>query len=274
MKIAVTGSTGFIGSYLCSYFPEVVPLTRQDFKSGQLAEKISRAEVVINLAGLPIIRRWSSRYRRELLSSRIDTTRQVVRAVNETGTVHLVSASAVGIYPDDRACDESCSDTGSDFLADLAARWEKEAEKCIKSLTIVRLGVVLGRNGGALSKMLLPFRLGLGGPIGRGRMIMSWIAIYDLARLLDFIINSRLTGVVNAVSPNPVSNMEFTRALGAVLKRPAVLPVPLFVLKMIFGQAAIVLTASKEVYPRRAVEAGFSFTFPEIRPALEYILRQ
>ena len=272
MKIAITGSTGFIGSHLCSYFPDVIPLTRKDFETGLLAEKISQSDMVINLAGSPIIKRWTKAYRKELVESRLQTTRQVVKAVNESGVTHLVSASAIGIYPDDKPCDESCRERGTDFLADLTAKWEEEAGQCSKRLTIVRFGVVLGKGGGALSKMLVPFRLGLGGPIGTGDMIMSWIALEDVARLMEFIIDSGLTGVFNAVSPNPVSNREFSKSLAGVLHRPAIFPVPEFVLKLIFGQAATVLTASKEVYPRRAMEAGFRFRLPEIRPALEYIL--
>ncbi len=272
MKVAITGSTGFIGSYLLSYFKDVIPVTREDFQTGGLALKISKADAVINLAGRPIIRRWTKSYRDELVSSRIETTRQVVKAVNEAGTRHLISASAIGIYPDNMPCDETCPEKDNGFLADLTAKWEDEAAKCKYKLTIVRFGVVLGQGGGALAKMLTPFRLGIGGPIGRGDMIMSWIALGDVARLLKFIINSGLTGPVNAVSPNPVTNREFTRALAETLHRPALIPVPVFALKLLFGQAAAVLTASKEVYPKRALEAGFRFEFPEIRPALEYIL--
>ncbi len=272
MKIAITGSTGFIGSYLCSFFQEVIPITREDFESEGLKEKISRAQVVINLAGLPIIKRWSKNYCDELVASRIKTTRQVVNAVNETGVKHLISASAIGIYPDNKPCDESCPEKGNDFLARLTEKWENEASKCVKRVTLARFGVVLGKNGGALSKMIIPFTLGLGGPIGNGRMFMSWIAIHDLARMLEFAIDKKLDGVVNMVSPSPITNREFTKALASVLNRPAFLPVPIFVLRMIYGEAATVLTASKEVYPIRALEAGFSFQYPEIRPALQHIL--
>ncbi len=274
MKIAVTGSTGFIGSYLCRYFPGAIPVTRKDFEKGSLREKISMADVVINLAGRPIIKRWSRSYRKELVASRIETTKQVVQAVNAAGSSHLISASAIGIYPDNTPCDESCPGRGADFLAELASRWEKEAEKCRKKVTVARFGMVLGKTGGALAKMLPPFRLGIGGPIGSGDMMVSWIAIHDLARLLEFVIDTGMTGPVNAVSPHPVSNKEFTRALAQILGRPAFLPVPKFVLKLLFGQAAEVLTASKEIYPKKAIEAGFRFQFPEIRPALEYILRE
>jgi len=273
MKIAITGSTGFIGSYLCSFLKDVIPITRQDFEPALLTQKISRADVVINLAGLPIIKRWNREYRSQLVSSRIETTRRVVEAVNNTDVRHLISASAIGIYPDGRPCDEGCTEKAQDFLAELTSKWEEEASRCKKSLTIVRLGVVLGKDGGALSKMLPPFRLGLGGPIGTGKMMMSWITLYDLGRMMEFIINTKVTGILNAVSPNPVSNMEFTRALAAALKRPAFIPVPEFMLRLIFGQAATVLTASKEVYPARITRAGFRFELPEIRPALEFILK-
>ncbi len=272
MKIAVTGSTGFIGSYLISFFEDAIPITRKDFQSDLLVKKIASADAVINLAGMPIIRRWSESYRYDLVTSRIETTRQVVKAVNETGTAHLISVSAVGIYPDGKVCDEDCPERARDFLGDLAAMWEEEASHCVNRLTITRLGVVLGKGGGALSKMLVPFWLGIGGPIGNGRMIMSWIAMHDLARLFRFILESELTGIVNAVSPIPVTNREFTRALASVLNRPAFIPVPMFVLRLLYGDAASVLTASKEVYPKRALKAGFRFEYPEIRPALENIL--
>jgi uncharacterized protein (TIGR01777 family) len=250
-----------------------MPIVRYDFESGEIHEKIGRSDVVINLAGAPIIKRWSKRYKEELLRSRIETTATVVDAVNNCPVEYLISASAIGIYPDNMACDEDCPYHGSDFLAGLAKRWEKTARDCVKKTAILRLGVVLGTHGGALKKMLLPFRLGLGGPIGSGDMIMSWIVLHDLARICEFLIGKRSPGVFNATSPKPVTNREFSKALGSVLGRPAFLPVPEFMLKLIFGEAASVLISSKEVYPRMLLEAGFVFRYPEIAPALESIFQ-
>ncbi len=271
MRIAITGASGFVGTHLRERFRDHVVIERKDGVEDVLS-KLDGVDVVVNLAGAPIIRRWSDPYKEVLVKSRIQTTEKVVRAVNQSGVRQLVSTSAIGIYPDGRTCDETCPELGTDFLARLARDWEEKAMECAKPVCILRFGVVLGTEGGALRQMLTPFRLGLGGPIGDGRMMTSWIDVEDLMNIYSFVMERGLSGVFNAVSPNPVSNRELTRALARVLRRPAFLPVPRFVLKLMYGEAADVLTASKIVYPKRLLDEGFEFEYEEIERSLRHLL--
>ncbi len=272
MKIALTGARGFTGTRLRALFPNHVIIDRND-PPGVIMQKLHGVKAVINLAGAPIIRRWTRRYRKVLWESRVNTTARLVSAMNSMeGECHLVSASATGIYPCNMACDESCSHRADDFLGRLAGAWEQEAVKYRGKVSVMRFGVVLGPEGGALAKMLPLFRAGLGGVIGNGQMITSWIDIDDLTRAVSFVIEKGATGTFNAVSPEPVTNADFTRQLARVLRRPAVLPVPLFLLRLVYGEAASVLAGSWEVYPARLLEAGFRFRYPEIAASLEHLL--
>ncbi|MGD9718483.1 MAG: TIGR01777 family oxidoreductase [Sulfurimonadaceae bacterium] len=271
MKIAITGASGFVGSALREKYDDVVEIHRND-SSEEILQKLQGVEVVINLAGAPIIKKWSEPYKKVLLRSRVDTTRTLVEALNKSDVKHFISTSAVGAYPDGLACDESYEGYGGDFLAHVTQLWEAEALKCTKPTAIVRFGVILGKNGGALSQILPPFKLGLGGIIGDGKMMTSWIDIEDLMRIYKFIIEKKLTGTYNAVAPKPVSNYEFTKTLGKVLHRPTLFPLPVFVLKLLFGEGATVLTGSKEVYPKAILEKGFSFKYPDIKSSLEHLL--
>lgn len=271
MKIALTGASGFVGAALQKRFNDCVTVTRSDDEAAIL-KKLEHVDVVINLAGAPIIRRWSDPYKKVLLKSRIDTTRSLVKAINRSNVGRFISTSAIGIYPDNTVCDELTTETAADFLGMLAREWEVEALACHKPTTILRFGVILGPGGGALAQMLTPFRLGVGGIIGNGKMMTSWIDIDDLMKIYGFVIDRHLSGIFNAVSPNPVSNYTFTKALGAVLHRPTLLPIPEFVLRIMYGEAASVLTGSKEVYPRALEEAGFVFDYPDIGSSLKHLL--
>jgi len=270
--IALTGANGFVGKHLQNVFSHVVVLHRDD-SVVTLLDKLKDVDVVINLAGAPIVKRWSESYKRVLYESRIETTRKLVEAVNQSEVKYFISTSAIGIYPNDKRCDESSIEYANDFLAKLCSDWEQEASKCIKPTAIVRFGVVLGKDGGALKKMLLPFRLGLGGVIGDGKMMTSWIHISDLLKMYQFLIAHKLEGVYNAVSPHPVSNSTFTKALGKALGRPTFMPLPVFVLKAMYGEASCVLTDSKEVYPKKIEALGFSFEYDTIDDALVEILK-
>ena len=271
MKIALTGASGFIGSHIRKNFGDIVVIDRNDTVA-EIQAKLKDVHAVINLAGAPIIKRWTKSYKDILISSRIGTTKRLVQAINSSNVSHFISTSATGIYPDDIECDESCTTLSQDFLGRLAQDWEREALKCEKLTTILRFGVVLGKEGGALKKMLLPFRLGLGGPIGDGSMVMSWIDIHDLMEMYRFLLERGEGGVFNAVSPNPVTNREFTKVLARVLKRPAILPVPRLVLRLLYGQSASVLTASKIVYPRKFLELGFAFSYPTVEKSMRHLL--
>jgi uncharacterized protein (TIGR01777 family) len=271
MKIALTGASGFVGAALQKRYNDCVLIARSDDEAAML-KKLKDVDVVINLAGAPIIKRWSDPYKKVLTDSRIETTRNLVNAVNRSGVKQFISTSAIGIYPDNTVCDERSTEIAGDFLGGLAKKWEVEALACHKPTAILRFGVILGREGGALAQMLTPFRLGVGGIIGSGKMMTSWISIDDLMKIYGFVIERQLSGIFNAVSPNPVSNYTFTKALGGVLHRPTILPVPEFALRLMYGEAASVLTGSKEVYPRALEEAGFVFDYPDIDSALTHLL--
>ena len=262
-KIALTGASGFVGKEIQKYFPDTVIIKRDD-NEAEISKKLQDVDVVINLAGAPIVKRWSEAYKKVLYSSRIETTKRVVSAINKSDISYFISTSAIGIYPNDMPCDERCTEADKGFLGTLCQAWEAEAHQCTKPTAILRFGVVLGKEGGALQKMLLPFKLGLGGTIGNGEMMMSWIALSDLMRMYQYLVENKLEGVFNAVSPTPVNNTTFTESLGKALHRPTFLPLPAFVLNLLYGEGASVLLDSKEVYPRTILDKGFVFHFDNI----------
>lgn len=271
MKIALTGASGFVGTALQECFKNCVIIERQDNEQ-MILQKLKNVDVVINLAGAPIIKRWSDPYKKVLLDSRIKTTQTLVKAINQSNITHFISTSAIGIYPDDKRCDERCTEVADDFLGELAHKWEEEAHQCTKPTTILRFGVILGKDGGALAQMLTPFKWGVGGIISNGKMITSWIDIEDLMRIYHFIIDHQITGTFNAVSPNPVTNYTFTKTLGKILNRPTILPIPQFVLRIMHGEASSVLTGSKEVYPTALEEKGFVFEYEVLEKSLKHLL--
>ena len=270
MKIALTGASGFVGTALQERFPSCVVLKRDDDIT-TLLKKLDGVEVVVNLAGAPIIKRWSSTYKETLVSSRVDTTQRLVKAINASTVRHFISTSAIGIYPNDIPCDERSLERGNGFLTHLVQEWEAAALACDKKTTLLRFGIVLAKDGGALAQMQTPFKLGLGGIIGDGSMMMSWVHMDDLMGLYDFIITHQVEGVFNATAPHPISNYHFTKVLGKVLHRPTILPLPLFVLRLIYADGASVLSDSKEVYPKALLDAGFSFKYKTIEQALKAI---
>lgn len=271
MKVAITGASGFVGTHLQKAFPDNIQIHRNDTKE-QILEKLEGVELVINLAGAPIIKRWSEAYKKILIDSRVKTTKTLVSAINESGVKYFISTSAVGAYPDDAAYDESYSGYADDFLGKLTQMWEDVAKSCNKPTAIVRFGIVLGSDGGALQQMLPPFRFGVGGIIGNGKMMMSWVDIEDLVGAYKFLSEKKLEGTFNITAPHPVSNREFTKALGAVLHRPTLFPLPEFVLELLYGEGATVLTGSKEVYPKNLLESGFEFSYATIQESLKHHL--
>lgn len=271
MKIAMTGASGFVANALKKAFPNYVALERND-SVDVLIEKLSDVDAVFNLAGAPIAARWDEEYKKVLRASRIETTQKLVLALNQSDIKHFISTSAVGIYPNNVPCDESCTDLGDDFLGTLAKDWEAEALKCTKPTAILRFGVVLGKDGGALDKMLPPFQAGLGGIIGNGRMVMSWIDIDDLVGIYRFVLENKLEGIFNATAPQPLTNFHFTKILGKILHRPTWIPLPSFIVKMLFSEGAVVLLDSKEAYPKALLDKGFSFQYPNVEASLRKIL--
>jgi len=286
MNIAISGITGLIGQALSDDLLGkdhcVTGIVRQDFKYGveHLAGKLEGIDAVVHLAGAPLLQRWTAANKKEILRSRVETTASLVAAMNHMSSPPgvFVSTSAVGIYDPYEVHDEYSEDYADDFAAEVCKAWEQEALKVDAEkvrLNIVRLGVVLSLSGGALKKMLLPFRLGLGGKIGEGFQPMPFIHIKDLTNAIEWLItHPEEKGVFNLVAPQMVSNAEFTKALASVLHRPAFMTVPEFALKIAYGDAARILTKGQKVVSKRLPEDGFQFEYPDIHTALSALLKK
>ena len=297
MKVAITGASGLVGTALVNALEsdghKVVRLVRpggtvlaEDVRWNPAAAELDAAalegcDAVVNLAGASIGEgRWSEKRKQILRDSRVDSTRVLVSGLaklNQKPQV-LVSASAVGYYGDrgDEALSEA-SGPGNDFLAKLACEWEAEALKAETAsirTVILRFGVILSAHGGALPRMLTPFRMGVGGRLGSGKQWMSWLTLDEAVDLTRHAIeNGELRGQVNAVSPNPIRNADFTQVLAHVLRRPALFPAPAFALRLMLGEMAdALLLSSQRVAPRRLETAGYSFRNPDLEPALRVLL--
>lgn len=280
MNISISGASGFIGRHLMKSLAQAGHSLRALSRHTPPAESLREADAIIHLAGEPVAQRWTAAAKQRILDSRVVGTRNLVEALAALPRrpEALICASAIGYYGSrgDEVLTES-SAPGSGFLPEVCVAWEREAlaaEAFGIRVVRVRTGVVLDANGGALVRMLPPFRMGLGGRLGSGRQWMSWIHLEDLAALFQFAVESQVRGPLNAVAPNPVTNSDFTRELAHALRRPAVFPVPEFALKMLFGEMADVLLASQRVAPAAAEAAGFRFRFPQLAPALESLLRR
>ena len=242
-----------------------------------------RPDAVINLAGEPIAKRWTARRRRSIRESRVRGTTVLCETLATLSPKPkiLVSGSAVGYYGARRGeelLDES-SAPGADFLAKTAREWEAATASAVSAgirVVLGRTGIVIGRGGGVLAQMLLPFRLGIGGRLGSGRQWMSWIALDDVVRAIRFLVDSdTMKGPVNLVAPEPARNEDFTRALARALGRPAILPLPAFALELLFGTMADnTILASQRVAPKRLAGAGFEFRHPRLEEALRFELRR
>jgi uncharacterized protein (TIGR01777 family) len=297
MKALITGATGFVGRQLVARLPDCVVLTRDVNRARTVlgsvnaypwdatrdlppAEAFRGVDAVFHLAGESVADgRWTAAKKQRLRDSRVFPTRHLIDAIAKAGLrpSALVSASAIGFYGSrgDETLDEQSS-PGTGFLADVCQQWEAEANRGRDAgmrVTTVRIGVVLGPGGGALKKMLTPFKLGAGGVLGDGSQWMSWIHLDDLVNLLLFAAGrEQLEGPVNGVAPTPVTNREFTKTLAATLHRPAIFPVPKFAVRLAFGEVADVLLGSQRVLPRVAQEHGFTYRFPTLDVALQDIL--
>ena len=283
-RIAISGANGFIGSRLSEYFSDrgllVVPLRHDYFRDAsdeRLLTALQGCDVVINLAGVSINQRWTTAAKREIMDSRVETTRRLVSLMNGMSRKPslFISASAVGIYPSSGIYNENSAVDGTGFLAEVCRRWEDEAQKVSTEvrLAITRLGVVLDKSGGALPKMLLPFRLFVGGKVGSGEQGLSWIHIEDVARAMWFLITQdEQSGIFNLVAPEPVINNTFTRTVSEVMRRPAWLTVPDFMIRLLYGEGAVLVTQGQQAYPARLISAGYTFHYPDLRNALRNLL--
>ena len=272
MTVAITGATGFIGKRLMMRLGQQA---RPVDARGDLGA-LQGADAVVHFAGEPVSQRWTKEVREKIRFSRVDGTRRLVEAMRPNPPRVLISASAVGYYGSrgDEPLTES-SAPADDFLGRICQEWEREAQKAEEfdvRVVCTRNGLVLGKGGG-LKKMLLPFKMGIGGKIGDGKQWMAWIHLDDVVGLIEFAISSSsLRGPVNATSPNPATNAEFTRAVAATLNRPAIFPVPKIALHALYGDMAQIVYASQRVIPEAALRAGYNFRFPKLDAALLDIL--
>jgi len=290
MKILMTGGTGFVGSRLAPYLSraghEVSILSREPAarqkpakditfvhgdpnEQGDWQDKAAEYDTFINLAGTNILQRWNPEYKKMIRDSRIGITRNLVEAIPFDADKTLFSASAVGYYGfhEDEILDES-DPPGDNFLATLAVDWEQEALAARKKgarVVLTRFGIVMGKGGGALVQMMRPFTFFVGGPLGSGRQWFSWVHLHDLMEGFVFLLNHpELSGPFNLTSPNPVRNRDMAKALGKVMKRPSWFPAPGFMIRLILGEFGSVILKGQRVVPKRLLDAGFSFTYPDI----------
>ncbi len=298
MHVFVTGATGLIGTALVHALlrrgdfvtalsrspdaprrlpPGVRHLQGEPAAPGRWEEELARTDACVHLAGEPIAAgRWTAERRRRIRESRVEGTRRVAEGIRGGGPSVLVSGSAVGLYGDrgDEELDDSAP-AGKGFLAETCREWEAAAEPARARARVVALrsGIVLARGGGALPRLALPFKLFVGGPIGRGDFWQPWIHLADEIGLILFALDTAaVQGPLNAAAPAPVRNRDLARALGKVLHRPALLPVPPLAVRLALGEVASAVLASQRVVPRKALELGYRFRFAEVEPALRELL--
>ncbi len=307
-RYLITGGSGFIGTALikellienhdvtvltrsevktAQYFESIIANEREDYQSKTRVTTINSLDnlnpeksfdIVINLAGQGIAdKRWSDAVKQQLIDSRINTTKALHEYLKDVLVKPdvFISGSALGYYGLTESDEEINEDgtTDNSFSSRLCQQWEAEAKK-IEALGIrtcyLRTGIVLGKNGGALAKMLPPFKMGLGGPIGDGKQWMSWIHMDDIIGMIRLAIdNESVKGAINGTAPNPVTNKQFSKTLGKVLKRPAIFPMPAFVVKLLFGQMGEeLLLAGQRIVPNKITQAGYEFVYPKLEDAL------
>jgi uncharacterized protein (TIGR01777 family) len=289
-RIAVTGASGLIGTALVGYLKSqghtVQRLVRRTAVSSEEItwdpiagavdmEALAGVDAVIHLAGAGVSdKRWSKKYKAEILNSRLLGTTTIAKAVAVVKPQVFISASAIGWYGEsgNRAVVES-DRVGDDFLAAVCREWESAADLAGDVRTVkLRTGLVLDPTGGALGKMLPIFRFGLGGKLSNGKQWWSWITLHDQIRAIAFLLENKISGPVNTTSPNPVTNSEFTAGLARALHRPALFPVPALALKIVLGGFSSEVLGSKKVMPQALTEAGFTFDYPHISSALEKLV--
>jgi len=298
MKFLITGGLGFIGVNLSNYLLDkghaVIALGRaatqnrvtadryeyisaDTTQAGNWQKALGDVDAVVNLAGKSIFKRWSKSYKRQIYDSRILTTRNVVDALPADQSVVLCSASGAGYYGnrgDDLLKEDEKS--GNDFLASVSVDWETEALKGTAKgirVTLMRFGVILGKGGGALAKMIPAFKFFVGGPIGSGNQWFPWMHLTDLMAAILFVCeHPQVNGPLNFCAPNPVRNRELAKTLGQVLGRPAIMPTPAFMVRTVLGEFGNVLLDSQRTIPAKLLSHGFEFQYPDIRSALKEVV--
>lgn len=283
MKIAISGSNGYIAKNLIEKLKkagyQIVPIGRNKlYNVEELAEIISNTEVVINLAGAPILQRWTEKSKNEIIKSRINATHNIVTAINglpENKKPHtFISASAIGIYSLDETHRESSTSFANNFIGEVVKNWENASAQLSPTVRriVFRIGLVLGKEAQTIQKLLPVFKMGIGGKIGSGEQPFPFIHISDLTKTFLWAIqNEKARGIYNLTAPENIDNKAFTSALAHSVKRPAIFTVPEFSLKLIYGEAASLLIESPQVTPQRLLDEGFVFLFPEIKSCLAEI---
>lgn len=285
MKIRITGISGYLGIAISEELKkqghEVAGIERKLIygSSAILTKEIEGADVIINLAGAPILQRWTKRKKKLIHESRVRTTRNLVQAINaiskEKQPKKFISASAIGIYKSGYTHDENSTNFDNGFVGTVAKDWEDASVELSSSIqkNIFRIGLVLGNEAKTITYLLLPFKLGLGATTGNGKQPFPFIHEKDVIRAFIWAVNDlNKSGTFNLVAPESITNKDFTKALAKMLNRPAIFSIPGFALKMVLGEAAVLLTESPEVEPKNLLEAGFEFNYPDINSALTEIL--
>jgi uncharacterized protein (TIGR01777 family) len=299
MKVAITGATGLIGKKIVKklveggdqvlvltrsiektrgIFPPEVDLAKWDIRSKEWHKVLEGVDAIVHLAGENVMgKRWNNEHKKKILESRVLGTRSIVDAIYKMGSRPkvLVGASAVGYYGNSEKQVDELSNEGAGFLADVVKAWECETAK-VEQLNVrrvnVRIGIVIDKKEGALAKLLTPFKYFIGGPLGSGKQWFPWIHVDDVVDLFLYSIHSDINGAVNAVSPGIVRMNEFCSVLGKVMKRPSFFKVPEFILRIVIGEAAEEILSGANIYPKRTIELGYKFRYPNLQSALKEIL--
>jgi len=299
MKVFITGGTGFVGSALTARFlelghevsitgsssqcrlpahPQLTYISADTTQPGPWQQQAADHQVFVNLAGRSVFNLWTRAYKEKIYDSRILTTRNLVNAMPTSSETVLLSASAAGYYGNGGENEKrETAARGDDFLARVCDDWETEARKAEQKgarVALLRFGVVLGKGGGAIATMKLPFKLGLGGPIGSGKQWFPWIHLDDIVgAVLHIVLGEEIRGAFNFTAPQTVRQKEFAKLLGQVVSRPALLPAPAFVMKMLLGEFGESLLQGQKTIPEALQNNGYIFSYPELKPALQEVLR-
>ncbi len=281
LKIGVFGAGGFIGTEVVKYLKlsfDVTPLKSSllYLDPYELSVYLKNLNIIINLAGHPVSGRWTKSKKRKIYVSRVSTTKNLVDAIAllDKKPIQLINASAIGVYADKTIYDENSIDYAENFLSEVVLSWEKEANEVVKfgtNLTLIRIGVVLSRKGGMYSMIRKIFKIGFGGKLGNGAQGFSFILLNDLVKVFSFTIENNVYGIVNGVCPTPSTNLEFTKLLAFVLRRPAFFSVPSFVLRLLLCEGSSIVLEGQRVIPNRLISAGFTFEAENLYDSLKIL---